>query len=411
MDTTRWLKDNTVCIYEGGSTLYGLRKPDSDIDYRGGCIAPANYFFGLYNFEQADSKDTIHLVKDLLGSRPIDNAEIVIWNLKKMIDLASQGNPNMIEMMFVPEKNIVHQHPLMTKFFDIRPAFLSQVLKHRFSGYAMAQLKRIRNHKRWVDHPPTRPTREQFGIEGVNMPKDQLFACDKLIELQVDSWLVDQTHLSEDIKIQLGPEMIRMINTILEQIQIETKIDRLKDILERAANRHLGFDANFVSFLGAYKRYRSAKAEYQSYETWKAQRNPVRAELERNWGYDSKHGMHLVRLLRMCREILEKHEVNVNREGIDADELMDIRYNGAWSYEKITTWAEEEDQALTELMPKCGLPKSPNRNLISKVLTEVTFDYLSEKDPLKGFRGKAQLHSVNEAGEVVYVLEEPTTFV
>jgi hypothetical protein len=180
--------------------------------------------------------------------------------------------------------------------------------------------------------------------------------------------------LPEDIKIQLYPEVIRVINVILEQIQIETKIDRVKEVLERAANRHLGFDADFINFLARYKAYRSAQAEYKSYLTWLAQRNPVRAELERKWGYDTKHAMHLVRLLRMCREILEEHTVKVRRP--DAKELMGIRYEGGWPYEKIVAWAEEEDKELTELMTKSGLPKAPNRGLISDTLTQVTFDYL-----------------------------------
>jgi predicted nucleotidyltransferase len=378
MDVAKWLKANTVYITLAGSRAYGLAMPESDWDYRGACVMPADYYLGMYNFEQADSKGTIHLVKDLFGPKyPTDDAEISIWSLKKMISLAADGNPNMIELVFTDTDSIVHKHPLMDKFFAIKEAFLSQNLKHRFSGYAMQQLKRIRNHKRWIDNPPTRPTREQFGIEGVNMPKDQLHACDKLIEFQVESWLVDQTHLPEDIKIQLYPEVIRMINVILEQIQIEEKISRVREILDRAANRHLGFDADFINFLNAYKRYRSAKAEFQSYETWKAQRNPARAELERKWGYDSKHALHLVRLMRMCREILEKHEVHVSRTGIDAEELLAIRNGGTWPYEKLVSWAEEEDKALTDLMPKSGLPKSPNRKLISDVLTEVTFDYLS----------------------------------
>ncbi|AEZ66297.1 hypothetical protein phiTE_131 [Pectobacterium phage phiTE] len=34
-------------------------------------------------------------------------------------------------------------------------------------------------------------------------------------------------------------------------------------------------------------------------------RNAARHELEEKFGYDTKHAMHLVRLLRMSQEILE----------------------------------------------------------------------------------------------------------
>lgn len=374
MNVDKWLGPRTVYVVEAGSHAYGTSTPESDYDYRGTAIPPADYFFGLYEFEQADGANTANLVSHGIKQELPADADITVWSLKKMIKLAADGNPNMIELLFTEESNILHvDEKVMRPFFDIRTAFLSKLLKHRFSGYAMQQLKRMRNHHKWMEKAPTEPTREQFGIEGVKFPKDQLQAAEKLIELQVDEWLVTQDHLPEDTKIQLYPEMIRMINVVLEQIQIETNIDRLKDILERAATRVLGFDAQFLRFLSQYKQYRAAKSEYKSYQNWKKNRNPARAELERKWGYDTKHGMHLVRLLRMAREILETGQVLVWRP--DADELNAIR-NGAWPYEKIIAWGEDEDKALNDVMEKSSLPKSPKRKKISKVLTEVTYEYI-----------------------------------
>ena len=314
-------------------------------------------------------------MKAYLGKFPPDD-DVVIYDLRKMISLTAEGNPNMIEMMFVEPDAVVYKHPLMDRFISIREAFLSKLLKHRFSGYAMSQLKKMRNHKHWIDHPSVFPTREMFGIEGVNLPKDQIFAVDKLIELQVEEWLVDQTHLFEDTKIQLGPQMVRMVNVVLEQIQIETRIDALHDILERAATRRLGFSSDFLAFLHAYKRYKAALAEWHSYERWQTNRNPERLKLEMMCGYDSKDSYSLFRLLRMCREILETGKVNVSREGIDADELRDLRHYGNKKYEDIIEWAEAEDKALDEVMKTSKLPKSPNRKLIGTTLTEVMSEYL-----------------------------------
>ena len=44
---------------------------------------------------------------------------------------------------------------------------------------------------------------------------------------------------------------------------------------------------------------------WDSYQTWKTHRNPTRAELEPQHGYDTKHAMHLIRLMRMGLEVLE----------------------------------------------------------------------------------------------------------
>lgn len=71
-----------------------------------------------------------------------------------------------------------------------------------------------------------------------------------------------------------------------------------------------------------------------------------------------KHAMHLVRLLRMAREILTSGSVLVRRP--DRDELLAIRA-GAWTYESLIEWAYAQDVELTALMATSVLPREPNR--------------------------------------------------
>ena len=78
--------------------------------------------------------------------------------------------------------------------------------------------------------------------------------------------------------------------------------------------------------------------------------------------------MHLVRLLRMCREILTEGKVIVKRP--DAEDLLSIRA-GAWSYEKLVSWAEGEDRALDELAKTSALPKAPDRVAIDRLCQEM----------------------------------------
>lgn len=87
---------------------------------------------------------------------------------------------------------------------------------------------------------------------------------------------------------------------------------------------------------------------------------------------NSKHGAHLVRLLKMCREILTTGEVNVWRGGRDADELLAIR-NGAWTYEQVVEWAEKEDAELEALYRsgKYVIPKEPDREAIDRLCVEL----------------------------------------
>jgi predicted nucleotidyltransferase len=74
---------------------------------------------------------------------------------------------------------------------------------------------------------------------------------------------------------------------------------------------------------------------------------------------NSKHAAHLVRLMRQAKEILETGKVIVKRP--DADELLAIR-NGAWTYEQLIEWAEQQDKELDEFYQsgKSPLPKKPD---------------------------------------------------
>ena len=52
------------------------------------------------------------------------------------------------------------------------------------------------------------------------------------------------------------------------------------------------------------REWHTRKKKYNQYNEWLRNRQAERAELERKFGYDCKHGMHLMRLLRMGKEVL-----------------------------------------------------------------------------------------------------------
>lgn len=72
---------------------------------------------------------------------------------------------------------------------------------------------------------------------------------------------------------------------------------------------------------------------------------------------NTKHAMHLVRLMIMCREIGTTGEVIVKRH--DAPKLKGI-LNGDWAYDYLEGWAEEQDKDLIEVWRKSSLPRKPN---------------------------------------------------
>ena len=69
----------------------------------------------------------------------------------------------------------------------------------------------------------------------------------------------------------------------------------------------------------------------------------------------------MVRLLRMCREILTEGAVRVRRP--DRDELLAIR-EGAWPFEQLRAWAVAEDAAMEGLAKASPLPHAPDRHAL-----------------------------------------------
>lgn len=116
------------------------------------------------------------------------------------------------------------------------------------------------------------------------------------------------------------------------------------------------------------EEYKQAKEKHKQYWTWKENRNEARSKLEEQFGHDTKHASHLVRLLRMGKEALEEGIIKVRRP--DAEELLAIR-NGAWTYEQCVQYAETMDDLIrNKLYKETILPKKPNLKKAAEILME-----------------------------------------
>jgi len=131
-----------------------------------------------------------------------------------------------------------------------------------------------------------------------------------------------------------------------------------------AAARSVGINGNFLQYMQAERAYNAAHNEWKSYEHWKASRNPARAELEAKYGYDTKHAMHMVRLMRRGREILSTGKVIVKRA--DAEELLSIRA-GAWSYGQLLDFAADMEIKIQDASITSTLPRAPDRDALDKL--------------------------------------------
>src|SRR5690606_4132625 len=61
--------------------------------------------------------------------------DVVIYDLAKLVGLCVQANPNMLELLFVDEREILHTTPIWERLRARRHSFLSQKVRHTFAGY------------------------------------------------------------------------------------------------------------------------------------------------------------------------------------------------------------------------------------------------------------------------------------
>lgn len=365
------LLSSTILLTRAGSRAYGIHTPTSDLDVKGVCIPPDNYVTGLDVFEQADKGETIRETFGGLFVEHLPAVEGTVYDWRKFLRLAKDGNPNILDVLFCRDEDVLLSSRAGRLLRERADVFLSTKVKHTFSGYAMAQMKRIRTHRSYLLNPPTKePTRADFGLPQTTLlPADQLAAAEAMVKRKLDQWEVDLSEVpSEATRIEI---MEKLRATMAEIAAADRAVDERKR-RETAAMLAAGLPDNVMVLLGKERAYSNARADYESHKRWLATRNKDRAELEAKYGYDTKHGAHLVRLMRMAEEILTTGKVNVWREGIDADELRAIR-KGAWSYEKIDAFAVDADARLSKLYADnpAKLPKVPNAKAIGALSQEL----------------------------------------
>lgn len=357
------IEQNTILLVNVGSHAYGTNLPTSDLDTRGVLVAPKDYYLGLHSLES--TKHTNPTPRKLEQYEATEE-DTVIYDIRKYIALAQNANPNILEIVFTDDSDVLTQTPTGVRLRAHRHLFLSKKAKYTFSGYAIAQLKKIESHRRWLLNPPAAPPiRTEFGLpERTVIPKDQLAAAQSLIRKQIEAW--ENTLPTFGVDVTDPAQLIDMRNklmTTLTEMRLGTEEER-----QRAAGRTIGLDDNFIELLDREHRYVQKRREWDNYRQWQSERNAARAELERKYGYDTKHGMHLVRLMRMCREILTSGEVLVKRP--DAAELLAIRA-GAWSYDRLMQWARDQDVEMNALYSKSTLSNTPDYAAINVLCCEL----------------------------------------
>lgn len=355
----RLVEDNLLVKHLAGSHAYGTSLPTSDVDYRGIFVAdPVNVrtpFFRVDEVKVTTEEDT------------------VIYELANFMKLAVDCNPNVVETLWVDMDDVTYYHPAYMLLREAAPKLLTSRIAFTTSGYALAQLKRIRGHNKWITNP--QPEAKPQAVDFVSMVqhfptclKTPLMPRDFNLRNLANSWRL--VPFGKDV---YGVYFAAGYGTY------NPETGNLNTDYEDESRAGLGAPEFVIKFNRA--EYEEAKVRWEQYWTWKKNRNEARSELEEKFGYDTKHAMHLVRLLRMGYEAVTEGILRVRRP--DAAELLTIR-DGAWTYEQVVEYAEEMDAKVQGAVKDSPLPKHPNTKLAAQLVLDVQdamWDVLNVEHP------------------------------
>lgn len=352
------VEKRAIFIGLAGSHGYGLNRPESDLDYRGVFIASKQYYLGFSTIEQKDSGwDSESGMLPFLDG----NKDTVIYELRKIIQLLSGANPNVLELLWL------NQYPLLTPvgqhLINHRQIFLTKKVKHTYSGYAFAQIKKMESHRKWLLNPPkTKPLPGDFGItDSQPLAKEELNAFLEYLYLLIRE-RIEFLEESEQLYKLLTAEID--FKGVLKQYTLP---DETLELTQKLTNSR----KDFIRLLQKSQSYQVALREWKAYLAWQENRNPARAEMERKSGFDLKHGMHCIRLLRSGLEILQTGNIIVDRRGAgDAEDLRAI-IRGEYSYDQVTKMAEDLVEEMDKAYEDSTLPNRPDLEQINELCIEL----------------------------------------
>jgi hypothetical protein len=339
------IKTNTIIKAYAGSLAYGTNLPTSDIDFRGIFVAdPINIRTPFYTINEAEVTS---------------EEDTKLYELNQFMKLALDCNPNIIELLWTDESDIVFKTPAYDLLRAHASDLLSAKVAHTTTGYAMSQLSRIKGHNKWINNPmpEAAPRQEEFFALVTNFTSAKVFKWAQILsEISTGHSFASFGNEGESTlfgvyKTKLGAKLFDHTGAVI-----------IDDTLDKGENKPL----YIVKFNKA--EYGVQREKWANYWDWKKNRNQARSALEELHGFDTKHAMHLVRLLRMGKEALETGIIHVKRD--DAQELLSIR-NGALKYEEILDYANKMNDDIASLLKTTSLPTRPNQNLAANLILQI----------------------------------------
>lgn len=352
------LRENGMIIFEGivGSQAYGIATPTSDVDTKGVFILPLDDVLSFDYVEQVSDTKNDH----------------TFYEIRRFLELMKTNNPNILELLALPEECILIKEPIFDMILDRKSEFITKLCDKSFGGYAVEQIKKARGLNKKI----VRQVVERQGV------LDFCYVFNKQGSLSVKEFLPKIFELHGMLE---GSDPSDQKNYGLVAIPhmrytygayympgkakgIVSDPDKSNDVsLTSVPDK----DAEPVFHLIFNKdAYSTHCREYREYQEWNTKKNPHRYadNMKHGKGYDGKNLAHCHRLLDMAIEIGEGKGIIVKRE--NREQLLSIRA-GDYEYDRLIKEAQDKIKRVDEVFATSTLPEKVDERMVNSLLLEI----------------------------------------
>jgi hypothetical protein len=394
------LRDKNLIILECivGSQAYGTALPESDVDKKFIYIEP------LESVLRDEHSIQLNVTKDYVG-----------YEIGRFAELVASGNPNMLDLLAMPEDCIISMSPLFKKYFaDNWQKYLTKEVENAFGRYASSQIEKSRGENKKVRNPQPKERLKLIdfcwtAIDGKTIPiKDYLRShrihhesvglaeLDHMkyyYALYVDEAINDFFDTARKMAYDKMPwphQLIYSPKTIVGWPKQYLDLYFIYSYGLQATNKHLikykgiedkdGVQAVTSNIPKGQKplcyvfinkeAFQKHCKDWKDYWNWMENRNELRwkMNLESGAEYDTKNMAHCIRLLQMCLEILRDNKLIIRRP--NREELLNIR-SGKVPYEDLLKQAGDLMVEINEMAKTTSLPDKVDEKLIADSLFHI----------------------------------------
>ena len=363
-----------------GSHAYGTNVETSDTDYSGVFIQSMNDILGNKYTEQIND----------------DTNDIVIYEIRRFLELLGSNNPTVLELLNTPEDCIIYKDPAFDLILNDKEKFITKICAKSFGGYAKQQISKAKGQNKKQNWEKDKVTRKEvldfvYVIEGEKSIPWKVWNNDRYEEKFIG--VVNVPNARDIYAVYFDKDAFCMFSESVSESTRKTLIN-----IRKESGQYMGFGYKGLVKTGeginsaesnqlrlssipkgeepicviTYNKdgYTQHCNDYKSYQTWLEQRNESRWVDVKSHGQkiDGKNMLHCKRLMEMAKEIAKGEGIIVRRP--NAKDLIAIR-KGEVDLQTLIDSVEKEIIEVDKLFDNSELPDSIDIEFINNLIVKI----------------------------------------